>query len=411
MSANLREEVSSAIDVQNETQVNDRRELNAIHDPMAKLPFEISSDLFIRCLPDCPRTDPGHAPMIFLIVCHWWREIALATPSLWAAVVIRTSSLHKVSQKQQLLQLWVQRAQMLPLTFSLHGSVDYPIQDLVKNVYASRVQNLELFIANAGHLRWITRNTPFCSLTKLTINAASDAKFRIDPSELLEILRAVPRLCDCTFENIDCSYADNLESLTHTGLQHLHLGHHRSVVVGSGCSYHSNSTYPLFHATLPALESLRLARLNIRTGQFISFSPLLQSLQMALDRRVLVVEAFRLMPHLTDLELAIPVQRGFILSTFLEKLTSSPDFLPCLRNLTIYTASTDNLQYSDLCRMLIDQRASRLISLESFRLFFTSLEPPLPEDIIISFREVAKEGMHIHVGSEDQNLVSTPVGW
>ncbi|KAF7361684.1 F-box domain-containing protein [Mycena venus] len=193
------------MDVQNEMQANDRLELNAIHDPMAGLPFEISSDIFIRCLPDRPRTDPNHAPMIFLNICHWWRQIALATPSLWVALALRTSSPRTVFQKQQLLQLWVQRAQMLPLTFSLHGSVDSPIQDLVKNVYASRVQSLELSIADADHLRWITRNTPFSSLTKLTIDAASDAKFWIDPSELLEILRAAPRLCDCTFENIDCS--------------------------------------------------------------------------------------------------------------------------------------------------------------------------------------------------------------
>ncbi|KAJ7860505.1 hypothetical protein B0H13DRAFT_1550229, partial [Mycena leptocephala] len=63
-----------------------RNQLNGILDPMTRLPLEISSNIFVRCLPD--RLDrcvasPDVAPMLLLDVCRSWRKIALSTPSLW----------------------------------------------------------------------------------------------------------------------------------------------------------------------------------------------------------------------------------------------------------------------------------------------------------------------------------------
>ncbi|KAJ7133412.1 hypothetical protein C8R44DRAFT_611217, partial [Mycena epipterygia] len=63
-----------------------RRDLNAVLDPMARLPLEVSSDIFTLCLPIIPRPDSSIAPMVFLDVCHLWSRIALSTPSLWTAI-------------------------------------------------------------------------------------------------------------------------------------------------------------------------------------------------------------------------------------------------------------------------------------------------------------------------------------
>ncbi|KAJ7934670.1 hypothetical protein B0H13DRAFT_1482313, partial [Mycena leptocephala] len=60
-----------------------RRQLNSTLDPIARLPLELSSDIFQRCLPMSSYPDPHYAPMLFLNVCHSWTEIALSTPSLW----------------------------------------------------------------------------------------------------------------------------------------------------------------------------------------------------------------------------------------------------------------------------------------------------------------------------------------
>ncbi|KAJ7016647.1 hypothetical protein C8F04DRAFT_1341554 [Mycena alexandri] len=69
-----------------------QRQLNNIHDPVARLPLEISSEIFLHCLPF------GHfheyqsqvhaAPILLLNVCNTWSDIVLPTPELWAHIRI-----------------------------------------------------------------------------------------------------------------------------------------------------------------------------------------------------------------------------------------------------------------------------------------------------------------------------------
>ncbi|KAJ6542067.1 hypothetical protein DFH09DRAFT_991013, partial [Mycena vulgaris] len=62
------------------------RQLNDARDPVAQLPCEISSDIFIQCLPSRPQPGAHHVPMLLLNICNAWAEIAIATPALWAAI-------------------------------------------------------------------------------------------------------------------------------------------------------------------------------------------------------------------------------------------------------------------------------------------------------------------------------------
>ncbi|KAJ7636617.1 hypothetical protein FB45DRAFT_713374, partial [Roridomyces roridus] len=52
-------------------------------DPIADLPFEISSHIFTYCVPKQISLSPRHPPILFLSICTSWRHIALATPALW----------------------------------------------------------------------------------------------------------------------------------------------------------------------------------------------------------------------------------------------------------------------------------------------------------------------------------------
>ncbi|KAJ7699484.1 hypothetical protein B0H16DRAFT_1836234, partial [Mycena metata] len=60
-------------------------QLNAILDPITRLPLEISSDIFLRCLHHVSEStcNTRKAPLLFMHVCHSWSNIALSTPSLW----------------------------------------------------------------------------------------------------------------------------------------------------------------------------------------------------------------------------------------------------------------------------------------------------------------------------------------
>ncbi|KAJ7453624.1 hypothetical protein B0H11DRAFT_1665734, partial [Mycena galericulata] len=63
-----------------------QRQLNSVRDPVARLPLEISSEIFIQCLPPLPVPGAHRAPMLLLNVCNAWTGIALSTPALWASI-------------------------------------------------------------------------------------------------------------------------------------------------------------------------------------------------------------------------------------------------------------------------------------------------------------------------------------
>ncbi|KAJ7493412.1 hypothetical protein B0H11DRAFT_2006298 [Mycena galericulata] len=55
------------------------------------LPPELTSEIFLHCLPDDTKfilPEPASAPLLLCRICRQWRRIALATPGLWASLYI-----------------------------------------------------------------------------------------------------------------------------------------------------------------------------------------------------------------------------------------------------------------------------------------------------------------------------------
>ncbi|KAJ7704958.1 hypothetical protein B0H17DRAFT_858690, partial [Mycena rosella] len=77
-----------------QTKSDVQSDLNRVLDPMARLPLELSSEIFIRCLPtdSIPSPHPTSAPMLLTTVCRAWSRIAISTPSLWAGIRIEFPS-------------------------------------------------------------------------------------------------------------------------------------------------------------------------------------------------------------------------------------------------------------------------------------------------------------------------------
>jgi hypothetical protein len=108
-------------------------QLNAVMDPLARLPLEISSEIFLQCIrvnPNCAARegDPGlrpmagapRVPMLLLNVCNAWSAIALSTPALWSTIQIDFPCAGGLTQ---LLPIWFQRARNRPLYISLRGDL------------------------------------------------------------------------------------------------------------------------------------------------------------------------------------------------------------------------------------------------------------------------------------------------
>ncbi|KAJ7029790.1 hypothetical protein C8F04DRAFT_887620, partial [Mycena alexandri] len=54
------------------------------------LPTEITSSIFLQCLPIQERVEPppSRAPLLLTQVCHHWRQVALVTCRLWSSLYI-----------------------------------------------------------------------------------------------------------------------------------------------------------------------------------------------------------------------------------------------------------------------------------------------------------------------------------
>ncbi|KAJ7488860.1 hypothetical protein FB451DRAFT_1125105 [Mycena latifolia] len=376
-------------------------DLNSILDPMAKLPVEISSDIFMRCLSEdaIPTPDPTVAPLLFLNVCRSWNTIAISTPSLWAGIRLE-------SPRTELMKLWLSRAHNHPLSISLQGNLDPDVRHLVQQ-NARQVQTLELYFPYGNQLQELM--TPFPSLQTLILGQGLDEGEELDSysrtaNECVEMLRAAPHLVHCTFRGIfyHATSPGNSE-LRHPNLKHLVIG-------GPG---RVSSTHILRSLTLPAMESLAISHLDIRPHDFLDFltrsSAPLKSLEMGIENWLSpMVERFlQLLPVLTDLQLEFSDTK---LSPFLEILATghgSPvQLLPNLCHLTVRGYPLDRAEYEKLVTLLSARRASRL-PIKTFRGIWWSMMQghTIDADIRVALQQLVTDGMEIYIGTVAERLI------
>ncbi|KAJ7278169.1 hypothetical protein C8J57DRAFT_1306040 [Mycena rebaudengoi] len=363
--------------------------LNAILDPMALLPVEISSDIFIRtCFHNSPYPAPILSPQVLLGVCRSWRTIALATPSLWATIsILRPSG--QVEDSSESVRLWFARAPDVRLSVSLCGDIGYARHDVVHE-NAHRIRSLALY-----HLPFDAfeeMEGVFPALESLTFtpveadqnwyNPNRDDK-RLGAFRCLAMMCAAPDLAECTFDKVIFSGCDCASLSTHTSLRNLQL-------------YNADILRCL---ELPALESLSISKFSITHSQFLDFltrsSAPLQSLNMdmgwlkrqpeewSIDQ---AESLWRLVP-LTDLT----IKKTSSPFPIIELLASrSPQLLSNLRKLILLGFTPEDSQYKMVVRILCSRRSQ----LQMFRL-----------GIIGTLRELVADGMEVHVGTEDDNWI------
>ncbi|KAJ7649928.1 hypothetical protein FB45DRAFT_1075742 [Roridomyces roridus] len=139
-----------------------QQQLNAARDPVARLPVEIASEIFLQCLPppseyprEYPQPQARHAPQLFLNVCHNWTNIALSTPALWASIGIILPS---TSAFESLSEMWLRRAGNHLLNISLGGVFDslvaHPIQSHFAQLESLAIGPTKPKILEAFSLKW-----------------------------------------------------------------------------------------------------------------------------------------------------------------------------------------------------------------------------------------------------------------
>ncbi|KAJ7680148.1 hypothetical protein B0H17DRAFT_73118 [Mycena rosella] len=337
------EDVSADIDRQKQVLTKLERsrsalqwQLNAIRDPVSRLPLEISSEIFIRCL-SSPDAHPSALDIIlFLNICNAWTDIALSTAALWAAIHI---DFPRAEGFSQLLSTWLSRARNHPLSLSLRGAPDDDVGCIVRQ-HTGRLRSLEIHSDDEDGLLSLHQSIGLCpSLETLTICFLPDEEGEfptLTTRQTLDILRLAPNIVECNFGNLatfssfDDTETLGLASLRHLAFQCLHEDHHH-------CESHDTI---LRRLSLPGLETLSLPMSQISSQDLVLFlkrsSPPLKALVVDGWDRDLdpeLAECLRLVPTLTHLEFCWPSE--YTTQQMLTSLAESPPLAPNLLSIKI----------------------------------------------------------------------------
>ncbi|KAJ7453598.1 hypothetical protein B0H11DRAFT_2200804 [Mycena galericulata] len=295
-----------------------QRQLNSVRDPVARLPVEISSEIFIQCLPPLPFRPGAHeVPMLLLNICSAWTDIALSTPALWATIFI---SLPCTEEFQQLLETWLQRSRKHPSSVCLWGDFKAAAAPIIR-LFGQQLKHLEVcYEMDHDHnedgdidlLLGCASAEPLPLLETLTIRSDSSSEEKPDYGgpQLLQLLRLVPNLAECTF-GCDTRPVYNVNDIQAP----LVLPNLRRLIFGDDADDPKSDDGILRHLTLPRLETLSLSMYAFYGADFSSFlkrsSPPLRELVLGAgcesDDVTYLDECLRLVPTLTRFELWWPV--------------------------------------------------------------------------------------------------------
>ncbi|KAJ7176289.1 hypothetical protein C8R43DRAFT_1118807 [Mycena crocata] len=112
--------------------------------PILTLPNEITSEIFLQFLPVypiCPPPTGLRSPTLLTHICRSWREIALATPSLWRAISLIFRNHPSDERKTRLLQPWMAASRSLLLAIYIDlGHRHLPLDKCIETLNLHRAQ-------------------------------------------------------------------------------------------------------------------------------------------------------------------------------------------------------------------------------------------------------------------------------
>jgi hypothetical protein len=351
-----------------------QRQLNAVLDPVARLPPEISSDIFLHCLSpvpalDLPPSDARGGPdpylILLLTVCNLnaWTTMALSTPDLWTAIDIIFPCAEGFPE---ILETWLQRARNRPLSISLRGNFDDPSVPVIYAIiwkHGQQLRSLEICadtenedteneeehgIGYVDLFLGMLKSGPLPLLQTLAIRGLLDESGLLGPlrefsgPQILELLSLAPNLMECIFHDVDC--VSDLDPRP----KNLILPNLRRLSFGPRTTIPSGDDGILRCLSVPRLEALSVSLSNLSANDLISFlersSPPLQELVISdvsgLIHDIRFRDCLRLLPSLQRFEVWWPS------NDLMRQLSAALEdsFLPKLRDLNIHNLS--QLQHS-----------------------------------------------------------------
>ncbi|KAK7048915.1 hypothetical protein R3P38DRAFT_2872030 [Favolaschia claudopus] len=383
------------------TSLSDTRgQLNTLA-PVARLPPEILSHIFKFC--NQPLHDnhilaaPSRTPLLLLGVCRLWRDIVLSCPLLWTSVCFNAHP--GGTNYAKLVSAWLGRSRALPLDIWLSGSVLESSQKALEE-HASRVRKLEITGSLQGGKSYLVHmmKTSFLSLRTLNLYGRRNCTI----SDYLRILQSAPLLTELGLGLYRSFYQTGgwLASVVHTALRTLKLIQKDIYICPS---------FILSYMTLPALESLTLAR---RVDKYSSTDGHLSEFfsRSSPPLTHLDISYLRLVPSLADLEM--DCDGGFDApATVCARMASDLDLVPGLRSLRVknlgFSISYGEFSRSQLLPPLLLNFSRLRPLLECVRFDYHSYDAPLEVRWQLQGVTTRRGGaLHVHEGNRAPCLCS-----
>ncbi|KAJ7167793.1 hypothetical protein C8R46DRAFT_1094149 [Mycena filopes] len=417
-------------------------ELDAIVYRVENLPHELTAEIFLQCLPSPSELSHPHkhhptkstAPLVFLEVCRAWRNVALATPRLWADLQLDLDEFPEGTDEDELEVLaveWFGRAGTCPLSFRVRGfaGMEGFGSDAISTILRNRAPQLQSICLQLEepHFEAMKDIGPFPILEKLAI-ALPFPEEDAEGFWYLEIFTDAPRLWQLSFSEgaTPSLFLPSYEALSKISCDSLTGDDFLSFVESAPCFtefkgfvsqeslvIHSeiltqNRFHTLHLKPNSSLHFLRLLRLpalqnfhvstdideNVDNNRdFLSFlahsCASLRCFSTTGKLAMLSADWFTtVMPNVTTLEVA-QESRGFSSLTFRD--SESPVFM------------TPTMLSALSSRAIAGEDTSILGSFQ--QIWPKGVYYSFDDSTAAGYRALVKQGMSVHVGTERRNRV------
>ncbi|KAJ7641713.1 hypothetical protein FB45DRAFT_361118 [Roridomyces roridus] len=379
-----------------------QRQLNTLRDPIARLPLEISSQIFVQCLPPgSPAVPDGHqVPMLLLNVCNAWTDIALSTTDLWTKIHF---TLPRNQAFGRLLAIWLGRAR----TNLSHVSVKGPMHSGIATQifrHSSHLGHLELaaedgqgddddFIEFRDLLEGVLPES-LPALHTFVIRSGRRT-LQVAASPILQILRLAPNLTELEFDAVETVGGTANDLVVLSSLRRLSLSMESQQYIGSQSkilgyiSAPQLATLCLHHDLRPSAEDHR----SILTFLERSSPPLHTLVSTNPGDCSCLDDILPLVPTLTDLRVQCPGPSGVDrVCTLLGQ--TQPTAVPNLRAL-LFTHVHNKAGAWDA---VVQALSARRTQIKTLRMEFRSSVIPIPPNALTALKEFSAEGMDIWIG-------------
>ncbi|KAJ7641705.1 hypothetical protein FB45DRAFT_900830 [Roridomyces roridus] len=368
-------------------------QLNAVRDPITRLPLEIASEIFVHCLPPYPNPYTGR---FLLNICNAWTRIAQSTPALWTTIYFAPGA----DGFEKLLGKWFQYAGNHPLNVHASGTLDSAVTETILR-HSHHLARLELSSGTQNdvyeedetldvELLGGVLPEPLPVLRALAIRGAENTRFWSFP--FLQLLRLSPNLTELELKDIE--FVMEPEA---TGVHVLSNLCRLSVNIFNGRGIRTI----LGRISAPRLECLDLYGLGMHDNDpLTSFlrrsSPPLQKLHIVnVQNSRTVDEILSLLPTTTHVEFEYFGQR--VAQDLFTQVLEQPTMLPNLQSLHCALMPSD-LPWDAIPGVLSARRAR----IQSVRLECNAIS--IPADCLNALRDLSAGGMHICIGNKTRTI-------